>query len=268
MPPVSFADLDVQKMELTPMRVLFTPPGETEKLDLGGTLDNIQITMAYKKADMKADQMGSTVLDRRVSGIEIKVATALAEIQNKDLFKIAFPHSTKVADNQTGGTMTAVSPAVANFTANGLRSGDRVRFVAGTVPTGVSLNNWYYVLSAGLTANAFEFSETKGGAPIAGSGSAGTGIEMQIWGAGAIDFLSAIGDGDQSNAGKLELHPLSKPLADVDTDWTFWKATATAESDPTFGPEEQAKLKVVWTILPDLSVTPARFFRYGDTTLV
>lgn len=263
----SFADVDVKRMELTPMRVLFKAPGEIAPVDLGGSLDNVVITMAYKKADIMADQIGKTVLDRRVSGIDIKVTTSLAEVQSKDLFKIAFPHATQVTDNQTGGTMTAASPAVATFTGHGLTAGQKIKFVSGTVPTGVTLNQWYYVLASGLTANDFEFAATKGGTAINGTGSAGTGIEMQVWGAGAIDWNSAIGDGDQVNAGELTLHPLSKPVSDVSTDWFFYRACSSAESEITYGPEGQAKFKVVWTILPDDSVTPARFFRYGDPSL-
>lgn len=268
MPPVSFADVEVNNMELTPMRVLFKGPTDAQPVDLGGTLDNVVISMAYKKSDIMADQFGKTVLDRRVSGIDIKVTTSLAEVQNKDLFKVAFPHATQIPVELTAGSMTAASPAVATFTAHGLAAGDRIKFTAGTLPTGVALNTIYYVLAAGLTANDFEFSLTKGGAAVNGTGSAGSAIVLQKYGKGAIDWNSAIGDGDQVNAGELTLHPLSKDVSDVDTDWNFFKACATAESEISYGPEGQAKFKIVWTILPDLSVTPARFFRYGDKTLV
>jgi len=265
---VSFADIEPGNLELTPMRVLFKPPGASEAIDLGGTLDNVVITMGYKKADMKVDQLGSTVVDRRVSGIDIKVTTSLAEVQNKDLFKIAFPHATKVPVTLTGVDVTAATPAVVTKTAHGLQAGDRIKFTAGTLPSGLSLNTYYWVISSGLTANDFELSLTKGGAAINTTGSDQTGLTIEVYGKGAIDWNSAIGDGDQVNAGELTLHPLSKDVADVDTDWTFFKACATAESEVPFGPETQAKFKVVWTILPDFSVTPARFFRYGDTTLV
>lgn len=265
---LSFANADVNKMELTPMRVKFKSPGAASAIDLGGTLDNVVISMAYKKSDIKFDQLGTTVADRRVSGIEIKVTTSLAEIQNKDIFKIVFPHATQVPKTLTGGTITAASPAVATFIAHGLRAGDKFQFTTGTVPTGVSLDTDYYVISTGLTANDFEFALTPGGSAINGTGSAGSGDELTTTTSGAIDWNSAIGDGDQVNAGELSLHPLSKDNSDVDTDWTFFKACADATSELSYGPEGQLKLKCVWNILPDLSTTPARFFRYGDTTLV
>jgi hypothetical protein len=47
-------------------------------------------------------------------------------------------------------------------------------------------------------------------------------------------------------------------------DYVFYNAVASSESTITYGPSEQAKLEVVWTVLPDFSATPARFFRFGD----
>lgn len=265
---VSYADVQSKNMELTPMKVKWQPPGASSYVDLGGTLDNVLINIAYKKADIMADQLGKTVLDRRVSGIDIKVTTSLAEIQNKEVLKVLFPHATEVPNTLTGGSITAASPAVATFTGHGLVEGDIIKFLSGTVPTGVSLNTRYYVLSTGLTADDFEFSLTRGGSAINGSGSAGSGVTLEKVGQGAIDILSAIGDGDQVNAGKLLLHPLSKADADESTDYTIWKACSTAESEVTYGPEGQAKMKIVWQVLPDLSVIPARFMRYGDKDLV
>lgn len=84
----------------------------------------------------------------------------------------------------------------------------------------------------------------------------------------AFDFKAAIGSGDLENAGILTLHPLSIDASDPQYDWTFFKACASAESEFVYGPSDQVKAKIVWNVLPDLSVTPARYFRYGDTTLV
>lgn len=265
--PPSYADVDVKTMDLTPMKMLWTPPGSSDQIDLGGSLDNVVITMAYKKADIKADQFGSTTLDRRVSGIEVKVTTSLAQIQDKNLFKVAFPHATEIPLVLTGVSVEADTPALATKTAHGLKAGQRIIFKTGTLPTGISLNTTYYVISAGLTANTFQFSATKNGPAVNGTGSDGT-ASMEVVGAGRIDWNSAIGDGDQANAGKLVCHPMSKPDDDVSCDYTFYKACSSAESEVTYGPETQGKMKVVWTILPDLDVTPPRFFSYGDVTLV
>lgn len=176
---MSFATVTTSSMELTPMRVTF------DGNDLGGTLGNVVISAKYAKSNILADQSGSTVRDRRVSGLEITVTTEIAEIKNKDLWKVVFPHAT--------------------------------------------------LLPAGTAA---------------------------------IDFKENMGDGDLSNAAELVLHPLSKPDLDVSTDYTFFKACASAESSITYGPTEQARLKIVWNILPDESVTPNKFFRYGDPAIV
>jgi hypothetical protein len=81
------------------MRVKWKPPGGMSYIDLGSTLDNVVITPSYKKAEMKADQLGSTVINRKVSGVEVKLKTSLAEVIKKENWKIAFPHATFVEDS-------------------------------------------------------------------------------------------------------------------------------------------------------------------------
>lgn len=179
---MSNATVTTSNMELSPMRVTF------DGLDLGGTMSNVTISAKYVKANLLADQSGSTVRDRRVSGVEITVETELTEVQFKNNWKYVFPHATKLG---SGNTTLA-----------------------------------------------------------------------------AIDFNDAIGDSDLANAKTLVLHPLTKPDADLSTDYTFYKAVASAESSISYGPNDQAKLKIVWNILPDESATPNKFFRYGDPAVV
>lgn len=181
---VSYATVSTPNMELSPMRVSFKGPGAGSYVDLGGTLSNIVIETKYEKADIKADQLGTTVLDRRVKGLIVTVTTELNEIQNKDIWKVVFPHATE--------TLTGTK---------------------------------------------------------------------------AVDFNSQIGDSDLGNAGQLRLHPLSKADADVSGDYNFSLATASAESAITYGPDKQSVLKIIWNILPDTSVQPAKFFRYGDPAI-
>lgn len=176
---VSFATVTPTNMELTPCQITYN------SVDLGGSLGNVVVTAKYTKSDIKADQFGTTVLDRRVSGLEINVATEIAEVKNKDFWKVVFPHANEI----TSGSVKA------------------------------------------------------------------------------IQFNSAVGDGDISNSHQLLLHPLSIAAGTVDFDHTFFKATASAESSFELSPTSQAKLKVVFNVLPDTSVQPARFYRYGDTTI-
>ena len=178
---MSFATVTPTNMELSPMKVLFGASGS--QVDLGGTLSNITISAKYMKSPLHADQFGQSVLDRRVSGVEVTVTTELAEIQDKDIWEVVFPHAEKL------GT---------------------------------------------------------------GSGSGAS-----------ILFSEAIGGSDLDVAKLLTLHPLSKDLSDTSTDYNFYKAVASEESQIVYGPTEQARLKIVWNILPDTSTEPARYFKFG-----
>jgi len=69
-------------------------------------------------------------------------------------------------------TMTIASPAVFTLNAHGFVAGDSVYITStGSLPTGVTQNTLYYVISAGLATNTFELATTPGGAAINTSGS-------------------------------------------------------------------------------------------------
>lgn len=69
-------------------------------------------------------------------------------------------------------TITIASPAVITLNSHGLTANDSVQFTTtGALPTGISASTQYYVISAGLTTNAFEISATLGGSAINTSGS-------------------------------------------------------------------------------------------------
>jgi hypothetical protein len=178
----SFATVTPTNLDLGICRVTY---GGT---DLGATLDNVIITINRTKAEIKADQLGTTVVDRKMSGTMMQVATSLAEVKNlDDVWKAVFPSADLVID-------------------------------------GVDPTKKY------------------------------------------MDFRERICFGDQANALPLLLHPLCNDDADVTGDFLFDLVIASEESEFTFGPEEQQRLKLVWNVLPDLSVSPARFLRYGDVT--
>lgn len=72
----------------------------------------------------------------------------------------------------TGISINAGTPTF-NCTLHGYSAGDKVVFTGGTsVPAGLTINAVYYVISAGLTADAFQVSATSGGSSISVSGSA------------------------------------------------------------------------------------------------
>lgn len=68
-------------------------------------------------------------------------------------------------------TMTIATPCVVSWTGHGFAAGANVFFTGGTFPTGIIAGQSYYVISAGLTADAFQVSKTIGGAAVNTSGS-------------------------------------------------------------------------------------------------
>lgn len=64
-------------------------------------------------------------------------------------------------------TVTIASPGVFTATAHGLVAGDTVILETdGALPTGLTVDTQYYVISSGLTADAFQLSTTSGGSAI------------------------------------------------------------------------------------------------------
>lgn len=86
------ASITPSNLEMSAMRVSVKRSADIAFVDLGATLDGVVISIAYKQSFLKADQLGSTDIDARVSGIDIKITTSLAEILNKDnVWDIMFP---------------------------------------------------------------------------------------------------------------------------------------------------------------------------------
>ncbi len=69
-------------------------------------------------------------------------------------------------------TATIASPAVFSKTGHGLIAGDKLHFTTtGGLPSGLAINTDYFVIAAGLTADAFQVSATRAGTTIATTGS-------------------------------------------------------------------------------------------------
>lgn len=95
-------------------------------------------------------------------------AALLAEIQLKEAALTRF-YGSRLYKIFTG---TIASPGVFTRPNHGLKCDDRVILsTTGALPTGLAVATWYYVISGGLTGDAFELSATKGGAAINTSGS-------------------------------------------------------------------------------------------------
>lgn len=85
-------------------------------------------------------------------------------------------------------TVTVASPAVFSATAHGLVAGDALRLTTnGALPTGLVAGTTYYVISAGLTANAFEVSTSRGGGAVNTTGTQSGVHTWQLFNAGVGD---------------------------------------------------------------------------------
>lgn len=82
-----------------------------------------------------------------------------------------------------------------------------------------------------------------------------------------IDFKNAVPARQLALAQPLLLHPLVDDATSHDDEWYFWKALPHEDSEYDFSPTAQAKLKIIWEILLDTSVSPGRLFRAGDHSL-
>jgi hypothetical protein len=84
-------------MDLTPVNLYWTPHGVTAasgEVYLGGTLGNNKVSIASEKADIKADQYGSTPLDKRVSGHKFMISTNITQVKDFQLASYLFPNAT------------------------------------------------------------------------------------------------------------------------------------------------------------------------------
>jgi hypothetical protein len=69
-------------------------------------------------------------------------------------------------------TISIAAPAVVSFASHAIQVGHPFQFTTdGSLPTGITPDTTYYVIAAGLAANTFEFSATKGGGAVNTSGS-------------------------------------------------------------------------------------------------
>lgn len=111
--------------------------------------------------------------------------------------------------------ISQASPGVVSWPSHGLFAGQPVVFTStGTLPTGLTANTVYYIVSAGLTDNSFSVAATAGGTPIATT-SDGTGVHtVSAPPVGMTDmFLGLATDGARSGGAKNDLYYQTWPIA-------------------------------------------------------
>lgn len=95
-------------------------------------------------------------------GIDIETHPGIARLNKA---------TSDVTDGNTF-TVTIASPGVFSATGHGLYAGVPVKFsTTGALPTGLTAGTVYYVISTGLTADAFQVSSSRGGSAVNTSGS-------------------------------------------------------------------------------------------------
>jgi len=80
-------------------------------------------------------------------------------------------------------------------------------------------------------------------------------------------FTMQIGANMLAVAGQMVLHPISQAASDHSLDITIDLATCESAAEVKYGPDKQAGLACVFDVYPNTAVSPARFLRYGDTTI-
>ena len=101
-------------------------------------------------------------------------ATAVSRATYSRLFAVINPTIGVV-------TISNASPAVITLTAHGLAIGDAIYFTTtGGLPTGLTINTLYYIITAGFGVNSFQVSATRGGTAI-NTSSAGSGTHTMVF---------------------------------------------------------------------------------------
>jgi hypothetical protein len=98
-----------------------------------------------------------------VNGFLLCDSTAISRATYNSLYDVISP--------SRNITISIASPAVITLAGHGLVADTIVEFFTdGTLPTGISTNTTYYVLSTGMTTDSFRISTSKGGSAVNTSG--------------------------------------------------------------------------------------------------
>ena len=157
-----------------------------------GTVDALDASAQILSFTALEDS-GSSVFTDTVTiyaTVEVNLATPLFKTLNRSRY-VAFDLSHKIL-------MSAVNTSTETFTytAHGYSSGDAVVYYngGGTSVAGLTSGTTYYVISAGLTANAFRVSATLGGGAV---NLTGTGNDLQ--------YFFKVGGGTSLNLGVADI---------------------------------------------------------------
>ena len=145
-----------------------------------------------------------------VGGSAKTVQSSTSIFLSGDVGKVLYLPSVMNNSGYTNCTISNANPAVVTYNTHGKAAGDRVRFDAGSgvLPSGVTAGTFYYVLSSGLTANAFQFSATDGGGAIDTTGGGGSGTVRASFFSGVYTHITGFVDSQNVTV----YHALTAPV--------------------------------------------------------
>lgn len=186
--------------------------------ELGGeqTINTFELLDSEWAVKAKGSRDGGTM-----SNVFIPDANDPGQIKFKEAIENCRPYAFKVERGsqcipESTVTISVAGPAVISWPAHGLSVGQPIVFSneGGALPTGLTAGTVYYIISTGLTADAFSVSTTKGGAAVATTG-AGTGVNTASAPIeGMTDMFQGLAtDGTKSGGGKNDAFTQTWPIA-------------------------------------------------------
>jgi len=173
--------------------LLMVKDTDGEIIDLTtGTVDALDASAQIISFTALEDSSSSVFTDTVTiyATVEVNLAAPLVKTLNRARY-VAFDLSHKILTSAVD-----VSTETFTYTAHGYSSGDAVVYYngGGTSITGLTSGTTYYVISAGLTANAFRVSATSGGSAV---NLTGTGNNAQ--------YFFKVGGGTSLNLGVADI---------------------------------------------------------------
>ena len=120
---------------------------------------------------MTIRQNSQIILTGDVVNVATRPSTGLVFTESPDVYRVLQFESYDDTTGEKAAVITVGNPTVINNVGHGLLAGYQVKFTTtGSLPTGLTTTNTYFVISTGLTADSFRISETKGGTAVVTSG--------------------------------------------------------------------------------------------------
>lgn len=186
--------------------------------ELGGeqTINTFELLDAQWAMKAKGGRDGGTM-----SNVFIPDANDPGQIKFKEAIENCRPYAFKVERGsqcipESVATISIATPGVVSWTAHGLAAGQPVVFTneGGALPTGLTEGTVYYVVAAGLTADSFSVSATKGGAAVNTTGTSTGVITASAPIEGMTDMFQGFAtDGTKSGGGKNDAFTQTWPIA-------------------------------------------------------